>query len=139
MQFHWSLILFILPAVPAVRSLNYDPDDYIEVYPDPRDPDVLKGRTPLHFALIQSLGMEFSQLDGSGVLAGVKVALDRINNDSSLLDGYTLHYTFTNSKVIELLHSELAEKLLYRMYNYVCHNDRWLPPTPQCSDPSIGS
>ena len=58
---------------------------------------VLQGRTPLYFALIQSLGGPGSQLDGSGTLAGVKVALDRINNDSSLLQGYTLHYTFANS------------------------------------------
>ena len=80
-------------------SLSYDPEDYLDVYPDPQDPGVLMGRTPLHFALIQSLGGPDSQLDGSGTLAGVKVALDSINNDSSLLPGYTLHYTFTNSKV----------------------------------------
>ena len=77
--------------------LSYDPADYLEVYPDPRDPAVLRGRTPLHFALIQSLGGP--QFDGSGSVAGVKVALDRINNDSSILPGYTLHYTFADSKV----------------------------------------
>ena len=77
-------------------SLSYHPADYLEVYPDPRDPAVLKGRTPLHFALVQSLGGQF---DGSGNVAGVKVALDRINNDTTLLPGYTLHYTFTDSKV----------------------------------------
>ncbi len=92
-----SILILLLISAPVVQcSLSYDPADYLEVYPDPRDPEVLKGRTPLHFALIQSLG---GQLDGSGTLAGVKVALDRINNDSSLLPGYTLHYTFANSKV----------------------------------------
>ena len=80
-------------------SLSYNPADYLEVYPDPTDPQVLRGRTPLHFALIQSLGGPFSQFDGSGSVAGVKVALDRINQDSSLLPGYSLHYTFTDSKV----------------------------------------
>ncbi len=88
--------ILLLVATHAVQSLSYDPADYLEVYPDPRDPEVLKGRTPLHFALIQSLGRQF---DGSGTLAGVKVALDRINNDSSLLPGYTLHYTFADSQV----------------------------------------
>ena len=80
-------------------SLDYDPDDYLDVYPDPQDSNVLKGRVPLHFGLMQSLGGPLSQFDGSGSIAGVKVALDRINDDESLLPGYTLHYTFTDSKV----------------------------------------
>ena len=81
------------------QTLSYDPADYLEVYPDPQDPEVLQGRTPLHFALIQSLGGEYSQFDASGSLAGVKVALDWINNDTSLLPGYTLHYAVANSQV----------------------------------------
>ena len=93
-------IVIVIVSTYGVQSLSYDPDDYLEVYPDPRDPEVLKGRTPLHFALIMSLGGQGSQIDGSGAVAGVKVALDRINNDSSLLPGYTLHYTFANSKVL---------------------------------------
>ena len=93
-------VLLCITSTPVVQcSLSYDPADYLEVYPDPRETDILKERTPLYFALIQSLGGPGSQLDGSGTLAGVKVALDRINNDSSLLPGYTLHYTFANSKV----------------------------------------
>lgn len=100
MQSFASVLIIVLVSVPALQSLSYDPADYIEVYPDPTDPEVLKGRTPLHFALIQSLGGPFSQLDGTGSAVGVKVALDRINNDSSLLPGYTLHYTFGDSKVI---------------------------------------
>lgn len=80
-------------ASPNVRN------DYLEVYPDPTDPNVVLGRTPLYFGLIQSLGGPSSLYDGSGSVAGVKVALDRINNDSSVLPGYTLHYTFADSKV----------------------------------------
>ena len=90
----------VVLCLHGVQSLSYDPADYLEVYPDPKDPEVLNGRTPLHFALIQSLGGPLSQFDGSGSVAGVKVALDRINNDSSLLPGYTLHYTFADSKVL---------------------------------------
>ena len=60
---------------------------------------MLRGRTPLHFALIQSLG---GQYDGSGAVAGVKVALDTINNNDSILPGYSLHYTFADSQVCTL-------------------------------------
>ena len=94
-----SFVLVLMISAHVVQSLSYDPADYLEVYPNPKDPEVLKGRTPLHFALIQSLGGQYSQFNASGSLAGVKVALDRINNDSSLLPGYTLHYTVANSQV----------------------------------------
>ena len=95
-----SLALQPCAVLTQQGSLSYNPADYLEVYPDPTDPEVLRGRTPLHFALIQSLGGPLSQFDGSGSVAGVKVALDRINNDTSLLPGYTLHYTFADSKVL---------------------------------------
>ena len=94
-----EILLLAVCHLHACSCLSYDPADYPEVYPDPEDPAVLMGRTPLHFALIQSLGGPLSQFDGSGSVAGVKVALDRINNDTSLLPGYTLHYTFADSKV----------------------------------------
>ena len=93
------LCVLILRTVGEAQPLSYNPDDYLEVYPDPRDPEVLQGRTPLHFGLIQSLGGPLSQFDASGSVAGVKIALDGINNDTSLLPGYTLQYTFANSKV----------------------------------------
>ena len=82
------------------EALSFDPADYLEVYPDPKDPEVLKGRTPLFFSLIQTLRGEYSPFDASGAVAGVKVALDWINNDSSLLPGYSLHYTVGNSQVM---------------------------------------
>ena len=94
------LLLALLVSAHGDRSLSFDPDNYLEVYPDPRDPDVLKGRTPLYFSLIQSLGGPLSQFDAAGSVAGVKVALDSINNDNSVLPGYTLHYTFADSQVI---------------------------------------
>ena len=92
-------LLLLLQLCLATSSIDYNPEDYLEVYPDPTDPEVLRGRTPLHFALIQSLGGPNSQFNQAGAVAGVKVALDRINNDSSLLPGYTLHYTFADSQV----------------------------------------
>lgn len=86
--------------IAVVHSLPYHLSDYLEVYPNPGDPELGKGRIPLYFSLIQSLGGSVNQLDISGSLAGVKIALDGINNDSDLLPGYTLHYTLANSQVL---------------------------------------
>ena len=75
---------------PGVSSLSR----YLETYPDVQE---LNGSTPLYFGLTMSFpGGEF---DSSGAIAGVKVALDRINNDPKVLPNYTLHYTLTNSSV----------------------------------------
>ena len=38
-------------------------------------------------------------IDSSGAIPGVRVALDRINNDSNLLPGYSLHYALSDSQV----------------------------------------
>ena len=90
-------IVTLLISVGALSSsLLYDPDDYLEVYPDPRDPEVLQGRSPIYFALIQAIT---GPLATNGTVAGVKVALDWINNDTSLLPGYTLHYTLGDGEV----------------------------------------
>ena len=97
-----GVVIYLQCSLCAYASISYDPADYLEVYPDPRDPAVLGGRTPLHFALIQSLGGPLSLYDGSGAVAGVKVALDRINNDITLLPGYTLHYILADSLVSRL-------------------------------------
>ena len=66
---------------------------YLHIYPPVNESDT---RTPLYFALLQSFGSEFN---GSGTVAGLQVALDRINNDPTLLPGYSLHYTLTDSQV----------------------------------------
>lgn len=110
--------IILLAVVVHSQPLSYDPEDYLEVYPNPLDPQVLEGRTPLYFALIQSLGGEYSQFDASGSLAGVKVALDRINNDSSLLPGYTLHYAVANSQVLTTL---VISDISKAMHHALCH------------------
>jgi len=88
-----SLLCFKLVTCEPTQS------NYLEVYPKPSDSDVMQGRVPLYFGLIQSLGGPQSLFDGSGSVAGVKVALDRINKDTSILPGYTLHYTLSDSQV----------------------------------------
>ena len=76
------------------RPGSRNPPYYIEVYPEIE----LNGNLTNHifFALVQSFGAEFN---GSGNIAGVKVAVDRINNDSSMLPSHVLHYTLTDSQV----------------------------------------
>lgn len=87
--------LLLLQAQSVHCLLPYDPNYYTEVYPDPRHQERM-GKTPLYFSLIQSLT---GPLATNGTVAGVKVALDRINNDSSLLPGYSLHYMLGDSMV----------------------------------------
>ena len=53
-------------------------------------------KKPLVFGLIMSFG---GNIDSSGAVPGVRVALDRINNDATLLPGYTLHYALSDSRV----------------------------------------
>ena len=86
---HFS-VTFIFISVPNVSSFS----GYLETYPEVQESN---GTTPLYFGLIMSFpGGEF---DSSGAIAGVRVALDRINKDPTLLPNYTLHYTLTNSSV----------------------------------------
>ena len=80
-------LLFLLSLVSTVRS-------YLQIYPPINENDT---RTPLYFALLQSFG---GQYNGSGSVAGLQVALDRINNNPNLLPGYTLHYTLTDTQVM---------------------------------------
>ena len=86
-------ILFQLSISSYVSCLS-DPPGYLETYPKVQESS---NTTPLYFGLIMSFpGGEF---DSSGAIAGVRVALDRINNDPTLLPNHTLHYTLTNSSV----------------------------------------
>ena len=67
--------------------------DNNKFYPPLNESD---GQKPLVFGLIMSFG---GNIDSSGVVPGVRVALDRINNDSTLLPGYSLHYALSDSHV----------------------------------------
>ena len=62
----------------------------------PALPTELSAKKALVFGLIMSFG---GNIDSSGAVPGVRVALDRINNDTSLLPGYTLHYALSDSRV----------------------------------------
>ena len=88
------LLLLTVVAVSCVSVATQNVPYYKEVYPPVDLTGNLSNR--LFFALIQSFGSEFN---GSGNIAGVKVALDKINNRSDILPNHTLHYTLTDSMV----------------------------------------
>ena len=93
-QFTLELLIHLTSVLTVVVPYVCGFHEYLEIYPTVQESN---STTPLYFGLIMSFpGGEF---DSSGAIAGVRVALDRINNDSTLLPNYTLHYTLTNSSV----------------------------------------
>ena len=68
---------------------------YHQIYPPVNESD---DRTSLYFALVLSFGSEVTY-KSIGALPGVQIALDYINSQPSILPGYTLHYTLTDSQV----------------------------------------
>ena len=55
---------------------------------------------PLYFGLMLSLS---GDAQSSGARAGVQAALDEINSRDDFLPGYSLHYSLTDSKVLQLV------------------------------------
>ena len=88
---------------------------YLQVYPPLDHSD---NRTQLFFALMLSFGGDYTSI---GALPGVQIALDYINSEPSILPGYSLHYTLTDSQVG---HTLLEEWLMvfrnYSGYNHQC-------------------
>ena len=85
------LFVCVTVAIVFLASSSHGAD-YLRVYPE----ETLNNTRPLYFGLMQSFGEEFN---ASGVIGGVEVALDQINRDETMLPGYTLHYTLTDSQV----------------------------------------
>lgn len=89
-----TTILQLVLACGIIIARSSTCSGYIETYPPPST--TANGSTPLYFSLITSFGAAFNS---SGTVPGVQVALDAINSDPSLLPGYSLHYTLTDSQV----------------------------------------
>ena len=67
-----------------------------EIYPPPSS-DGNSSSKDIYFILMMSLSGPF--YNGSGIIPAVQVALDLINNDSRILNGYTFHYALSDSQV----------------------------------------
>lgn len=77
------------------------------------------GRTPLYFSLIQSFsGQYISALS----LPGLQLALDLVNDDESLLPGYSLHYVFTDAPVSAIANVRTHDHLPHNIQidSYTC-------------------
>ena len=77
----------------ATCTASLGPWPYLEVYPPVNASD---SRMPLYFTLMLSFGGDYTSI---GALPAVQIALDYINNEPSILPGYTLHYTLADSQV----------------------------------------
>ena len=86
-------------------ALAQDLGPYKEIYPfadisqdqQSCSPDPARNVTcPLYVALMMSFGGNF---ESSGVIPGVQLAIEQINQNQSLLPGYTLHYILMDTQV----------------------------------------
>ena len=68
-----------------------------EVYPQ----DDNSSKISLYFGLAVSFGGDQTSV---GAIPGVKLALDHINKNASILEGYTLKYILTDSQVSSCIH-----------------------------------
>ena len=80
-------------AQPTRREVLHD-GEVFQVYPDPED--LPNGTMPLYFALMQSFSGGYVSAGG---IPGLMVALDEINSNSTILPGYSLHYTLSDNGV----------------------------------------
>ena len=108
--FVFATLATVVPAQTDNESLvDSSPSPwpyYQQVYPgtDPSG-ETSVGIKSLYFALMMSFGGDFQS---SGAIPGVQVALDQINSDPTLLPGYQLHYTLTDSQVCAMCVANLS-------------------------------
>ena len=88
----WMWCYPILCTIALVSSSSSWP--YHQIYPTVNETD---GRSPLYFAVVLSFGG--NSYKSIGALPGIQIALDYINSEPSILPGYSLHYTLTDSQV----------------------------------------
>ena len=88
-----TLMLAASLAQPLRGEVLYD-GEVFQVYPNLEN--VMNGTTPLYFALMQSFSGGYVSAGG---IPGLMVALDEINSNSTVLPGYSLHYTLSDNAV----------------------------------------
>jgi len=91
----YSLVLTVIVYLvqPSLGEVLHD-GRVFQVYPGLEN--VPNGTTPLYFALMQSFSGSYVSAGG---IPGLMVALDEINSNSSVLPGYSLHYTLSDNAV----------------------------------------
>ena len=104
-RFFFTLVVAFLSLATSATSSS--PWPYLQIYPPVDETD---SRTPLYFAVVLSSEGGYTSI---GALPGVQIALDYINSHPSILPGYTLHYTLSDSQVFTVL------KWLYRCQDLV--------------------
>jgi len=97
------LSLASLTAIVFAQSVNGSASlapswtwPYLQVYPPVSADESAGGTISLYFALMMSFS---GNAKTSGTIPGIQAALDGINRDPTLLPGYKLHYTLTDSQV----------------------------------------
>ena len=90
---YWAILILLL-MFKYLSGIQSNSSYWRYIYPPD---DQLDGTKSIYFGLI--LSFPESQFDSFGAVAGVRVALDRINSDPYLLQNYTLRYTLSDSKV----------------------------------------
>ena len=89
------VVVYLVAVQPSPGSGGVLHDGRVfQVYPDLED--VPNGTTPLYFALMQSFSGGYVSAGG---IPGLMVALDEINRNSTVLPGYSLHYTLSDNAV----------------------------------------
>ena len=86
-----SIVLYLSVQLAVMDAGTDSP--YLQIYPPVNSAD---DRTDLYFALMLSFRGDYVSI---GALPGVQIALDYINSQPSILPGYILHYTLTDSQV----------------------------------------
>ena len=97
LRYIYVMILFLpIRGGKDVYKQSYPPvNDSLLSSQDYCDPDSNQ-TCPLFIAFLTSFGGIYKS---NGGIPGVQIALDEINRDSSMLPGYTLHYTLKDSNV----------------------------------------
>ena len=107
MSFLWLLLTLPLSHAQDSRFSNEYQNLYLGpykyIYPPvdiTQDPDTCipdsRSRCPLYIAIMFSFGGVFVS---SGVIPGVQLAIDQMNNNASFLPGYKLHVLLQDSQV----------------------------------------
>ena len=95
----WMVLVSILVLEQGLHIKSIGAGDTVsnEIYPPESIPShVDDNTTHIYIGLIVSFGGAFNS---SANVPGVRDAVDRINNDTSILENYTLHYVLSDSQV----------------------------------------